>query len=105
MSEANELEAIRARHWVAGQYVTLALDAGQAAHRDRETLLAHVDRLAAELAEVREAWTVIVEGAQLSEYQSLSDSEGLSVQLCRPDCLEDLTFGDLRRLNRALKGT
>ena len=49
MSEANELEAIRARHWVAGQYVTLALDAGQQAHADRATLLRLLDAAREEL--------------------------------------------------------
>jgi hypothetical protein len=49
----DELEAIRARHWVAGQYVKLALDAGQQAHTDRATLLAHVDQLDAERKALR----------------------------------------------------
>ena len=43
MSTLEELEAIRARHWVAGQYVALALDAGQKAHTDRATLLGLLD--------------------------------------------------------------
>jgi hypothetical protein len=51
----DELEAIRARHWVAGQYVTLALDAGQQAHADRATLLRLLDAAREELREVREA--------------------------------------------------
>jgi hypothetical protein len=41
----DEIEVIRARHWVAGQYVTLALDAGQQAHADRGTLLSALDAL------------------------------------------------------------
>jgi hypothetical protein len=75
---------------------------GHIAHTDRATLLRLLDAAREELAEIREVGTVIVEGTQLSQYQSLPDSEGLSVQLCRPDCLEDLTFGDLRRLAAAI---
>ena len=55
MTTLDELEAIRARHWVAGQYVTLALDAGQQAHTDRATLLRLLDAAREELREVREA--------------------------------------------------
>jgi hypothetical protein len=55
----DELEAIRARHedtsggWMQGH---CDIEDGEQVHTDRATLLAHVDRLVAELAEIG-AWT------------------------------------------------
>jgi hypothetical protein len=63
MTTLDELEAIRARHWVAGQYVTLALDAGQQAHADRATLLRLLDAARESVDRLEVALTVMSEAA------------------------------------------
>jgi hypothetical protein len=74
----DELEAIRARHWVAGQYVTLALDAGQQAHTDRATLLRLLDAAREELRQQDDGWqdisTAPKDGTQILACALLSES-------------------------------
>ena len=43
----------------------------------------------------------IVEGMQLSEYESLPDNRGFSTRLVNWNHEQDFTIGDLRRLARA----
>jgi hypothetical protein len=68
-------------------------------------ICAAVNALPEMLARVKryeEALSVIVEGAQLSEYEGLTDDRGLSMRLCGPNFLEDFTLGDFRRARAAL---
>jgi hypothetical protein len=116
MTTLDELEAIRARHWVAGQYVTLALDAGQQAHADRATLLRLLDAAREELREVREAAGPVVIYADVFDRHVLDLSgkthdstpvatvtkwggENQDVQIP----VAHLYIGDLRRLAAALQ--
>jgi hypothetical protein len=61
---SDELEAIRARHedtsggWMHGY---CDIENGEQAHGDRAALLAHVDRLSAELTEIKEAAAQVLE--------------------------------------------
>jgi hypothetical protein len=103
MSEANELDAIRARHeavshdfpdsWMRPIYYEHIV--GPEAHTDRATLLRLLDAAREELREVREAAGVIT-GRKWVEllYPELPDYKSVSV---------DITLGDLRRLAAALK--
>ena len=101
----DEVEAIRARHEAARDEPETWITSHAWAHNDRATLLRHVDRLTAELeaererrVEVEKAARNIVEGMQLSEYESLPDDRGFSTRLTNWNHEDDFTLGDLRRL-------
>lgn len=77
-------------------------------HADARLIVAAVNALPELLAlreeneRLREVLAVLVEGAQLSEYESLTDDRGLSMRLCGPNFLQDFTLGDFRRARAAL---
>ena len=65
----DELEAIRARHEGGYSGPGFTIDA----HADRAMLLAHVDRLVAELAEIREALTFYAKKANYNDRPLAND--------------------------------
>ena len=87
----------------AGVYLTDVIDRDNAA-----LIVAAVNALPELLAKVKrleEALSVIIAGAQLSEYDTLTDDRGLTMRLCGPNFSEDWTLGDFRRARAALKET
>ena len=105
----DELEAIHKRHEAddkVRQYTGFldaptALKAARQAHTDRATLLRLLSEERARRVEVEGAARNIVEGMQLSEYESLPDNRGFSTRLVNWNHEQDFTIGDLRRLARA----
>jgi hypothetical protein len=70
-----------------------------------DDIMEALPELLAKVKRLEEALTVLVKGAQLSEYETLTDDRGLLMQLCDLNSLEDFTLGDFRRARAALKET